>query len=238
VRLAFHGELLQLGCEISEPTVSRYLHNLNGCRDEGSAKRGLAFLNNHREVIAAFDFFTVPSFEVHADILMRTWYPPVDEKETTLHLPRSDALDESRANRKLALKREIGTPKGSIPRRPIRKRLPSRCRGLRQLGSRGYRLEVETERSGVLGLGTNHRPSRSCSRQCAVQPRTRATAIVGVNNQFCGDRRKKAAIAASAILAYLKNTPSILEFLGRDRVYNYRGPQLKADYQISRCFLP
>ncbi|PYU77946.1 MAG: hypothetical protein DMG50_29220, partial [Acidobacteria bacterium] len=56
-----HGELLQLGCEISEPTVSRYLHNLNGCRDEGRAKRWLAFLNNHREVIAAFDFLTVPS---------------------------------------------------------------------------------------------------------------------------------------------------------------------------------
>jgi len=56
-----HGEVIQLGCEISEPTVSRYLHNLNGCRDEGRAKRWLAFLNNHREVIAAFDFFTVPS---------------------------------------------------------------------------------------------------------------------------------------------------------------------------------
>jgi hypothetical protein len=45
-----HGELLQLGFEISEPTVSRYLQNLNGCRDEGRAKRWLAFLNNHREV--------------------------------------------------------------------------------------------------------------------------------------------------------------------------------------------
>ena len=56
-----HGELLQLGFEISEPTVSRYLRKLNGCREEGSAKRWLAFLNNHREVIAAFDFFTVPS---------------------------------------------------------------------------------------------------------------------------------------------------------------------------------
>jgi len=44
-----HGELLQLGFEISEPTVSRHLHNLNGCRDEGKAKRWLAFLNNHRE---------------------------------------------------------------------------------------------------------------------------------------------------------------------------------------------
>ena len=56
-----HGELLQLGFEISEPTVSRYLRSLNGCGEEGRAKRWLAFLNNHREVIAAFDFFTVPS---------------------------------------------------------------------------------------------------------------------------------------------------------------------------------
>ncbi|PYV34227.1 MAG: integrase [Acidobacteria bacterium] len=56
-----HGELLQLGFEISEPTVSRYLQNLNGCRDVGRAKRWLAFFNNHREVIAAFDFFTVPN---------------------------------------------------------------------------------------------------------------------------------------------------------------------------------
>jgi hypothetical protein len=40
---------------------SRYLHNLNGCRNEGRAKRRVAFLNNHREVIAAFGFFTIPS---------------------------------------------------------------------------------------------------------------------------------------------------------------------------------
>jgi hypothetical protein len=29
--------------------------------NEGKAKQWLAFLNNHREVIAAFDFFTVPT---------------------------------------------------------------------------------------------------------------------------------------------------------------------------------
>jgi putative transposase len=56
-----HGELLQLGFEISEPTVSRYLQGLKRRCDEGKAKRWLAFLNNHREVIAAFDFFTVPT---------------------------------------------------------------------------------------------------------------------------------------------------------------------------------
>jgi putative transposase len=56
-----HGELLQLGFDISEPTVSRYLRRLKPRHDEGKAKRWLAFLNNHREVIAAFDFFTVPT---------------------------------------------------------------------------------------------------------------------------------------------------------------------------------
>lgn len=58
-----HGELLQLGFEVSEPTVSRYLQRLKRRCDEGKAKRWLAFLNNHREVIAAFDFFTVPTLK-------------------------------------------------------------------------------------------------------------------------------------------------------------------------------
>src|SRR4029077_6282208 len=56
-----HGELLHLGFEISEPTVSRYLQGLKRHCDEDKAKRWLAFLSNHREVIAAFDFFTVPT---------------------------------------------------------------------------------------------------------------------------------------------------------------------------------
>ena len=56
-----HGELLQLGFEISEPTVSRYLQGLKYRGGEGKAKQWLAFLNNHREVIAAFDFFTIPT---------------------------------------------------------------------------------------------------------------------------------------------------------------------------------
>jgi len=60
-----HGELLRLGYEISEPTVSRYLRRLKHHRDGGKAKRWSAFLNNHREVIAAFDFFTVPTLTFH-----------------------------------------------------------------------------------------------------------------------------------------------------------------------------
>src|SRR4051794_22956850 len=56
-----HGELLQLGFEISEPTVSRYLRGLRRQPDKTKTQRWLAFLQNHREVMAAFDFFTVPT---------------------------------------------------------------------------------------------------------------------------------------------------------------------------------
>jgi hypothetical protein len=56
-----HGELLALGFEISEPIVSRYLRGLKSVPEESKASQWLAFLNNHREVIAAFDFFTVPT---------------------------------------------------------------------------------------------------------------------------------------------------------------------------------
>ena len=54
-----HGELLKLGLEISERTVARYLRRLRRRGDPG--KRWLAFLANHREVLVAFDFFTVPT---------------------------------------------------------------------------------------------------------------------------------------------------------------------------------
>jgi len=54
-----HGELQKLGCEVSERPVARYLRSVR-CRGN-PAKRWLYFLANHREVIVAFDFFTVPT---------------------------------------------------------------------------------------------------------------------------------------------------------------------------------
>ena len=54
-----HGELLKLGFEISERTVARYVRRIHR---RGDPKRSwLTFLKNHREVIAALDFFTVPT---------------------------------------------------------------------------------------------------------------------------------------------------------------------------------
>ena len=54
-----HGELLMLGFDVSEQTISRWMHRAP--RDPEPAKRWLAFLSNHREAIAAMDFFTVPT---------------------------------------------------------------------------------------------------------------------------------------------------------------------------------
>ena len=52
-----HGELLKLGFEISERTVSRYLVRLHP-RDV-AAQLWRTFLKNHRELIARTDVFTV-----------------------------------------------------------------------------------------------------------------------------------------------------------------------------------
>lgn len=52
-----HGELLMLGFEVSEVTISRWMRQAP--RRPEPAKRWLAFLRNHREAIAAMDFFTV-----------------------------------------------------------------------------------------------------------------------------------------------------------------------------------
>ena len=54
-----HGELLMLGFAVSERTVSRWMPQAP--RDSEPARCWLSFLHNHREAIAAMDFFTVPT---------------------------------------------------------------------------------------------------------------------------------------------------------------------------------
>jgi putative transposase len=56
-----NGELLMLGFDVSERTISRWMRRAP--RDPEPAKRWLAFLKNHREAIAAMDFFTVPTMK-------------------------------------------------------------------------------------------------------------------------------------------------------------------------------
>ena len=52
-----HGELQMLGFDVSERTVSRWIRRAP--RNPDKIARWKAFLKNHREVIAAMDFFTV-----------------------------------------------------------------------------------------------------------------------------------------------------------------------------------
>jgi putative transposase len=58
-----HGELLMLGFNVSERTISRWMRRAP--RNPEPAKRWLSFLHNHREAIAAMDFFTVPTVTFH-----------------------------------------------------------------------------------------------------------------------------------------------------------------------------
>jgi hypothetical protein len=55
-----HGELVKLGFDVSERTVSRYLARRKPGSEE-ARRKWAAFLKNHREAIAAIDFFTVPT---------------------------------------------------------------------------------------------------------------------------------------------------------------------------------
>jgi putative transposase len=54
-----HGELKMLGFDISERSVSRWLRRAP--QNPEPSKRWMTFLNNHRDAIAAMDFFIVPT---------------------------------------------------------------------------------------------------------------------------------------------------------------------------------
>ena len=58
-----HGELRMLGFDVSERTISRWLRRAP--RNPEPAKGWLAFLHNHREAIAAMDFFSVPTLTLN-----------------------------------------------------------------------------------------------------------------------------------------------------------------------------
>jgi putative transposase len=53
-----HGELLKLGFEVSERTVSRWVKRAS--KNPDPAQLWLAFLRNHRQAIAAMDFSPCP----------------------------------------------------------------------------------------------------------------------------------------------------------------------------------
>jgi len=57
-----HGELAKLGFVVSEATVSRYMPRRPP--DPEKVQRWMTFLRNHKDTIAAMDFFTVPTIRL------------------------------------------------------------------------------------------------------------------------------------------------------------------------------
>ena len=95
-----HGELLKLGFEISECTVSRYLGRMKRHGDSG--KRWLTFLKNHREAIAAMDFFTVPTATFRrALLLLRDQPQPAENRALQCHGASHQSVDRAAAARSL-----------------------------------------------------------------------------------------------------------------------------------------
>jgi putative transposase len=75
-----HGELLMLGFDVSERSISRWMKRAP--RDPELAGRWLAFLRNHREAIAAMDFFTVPTVNFK---LLYCFFIISDDRRQILH---------------------------------------------------------------------------------------------------------------------------------------------------------
>ena len=94
-----HGELLQLGFEVSEPTVSRYLQRLKGQPDKSKVQRWLAFLQNHRELIAAFDFFTAPTLHFRVLYCSRHRASSAPQSPLQRHRASDERLDFAAAPR-------------------------------------------------------------------------------------------------------------------------------------------
>ena len=76
-----HGELLKLGFRISERTVSRYVRRFRPRRPAGTSWK--TFLTNHREVLAAMDFFTVPTVTFR---LLYVLFVIEHRRRTVLHI--------------------------------------------------------------------------------------------------------------------------------------------------------
>ena len=80
-----HGELRLLGLDVSERTVSRYMPRRAPL--PGAVQRWLAFLRNHRDALAAMDFFVVPTVTFR---LLYVWFVIDHARRRILHFDVTD----------------------------------------------------------------------------------------------------------------------------------------------------
>jgi transposase InsO family protein len=76
-----HAELGKLGFTVSLATVSRYMPRQP--RDKGKQQRWMMFLRNHRDGIAAMDFFVVPTITFR---LLYVWFIIDHERRQIIHV--------------------------------------------------------------------------------------------------------------------------------------------------------
>jgi transposase InsO family protein len=74
------AELSKLGIEVSLATILHYLPKVKPA--PGSQQRWITFLRNHRELIAAMDFFVVPTVRFH---LLYVWFAIDHGRRRILH---------------------------------------------------------------------------------------------------------------------------------------------------------
>jgi len=75
-----HGELVMLGFDVSERTVSRYMPRRRPRPD--AVQRWLVFLNNPRDAVAAMDFFVVPTVTFR---VLYVWFAIGHARRRILH---------------------------------------------------------------------------------------------------------------------------------------------------------
>jgi putative transposase len=80
-----HAELLKLGFDVADRTVSRYLPRRG--RPSGTRQHWKTFLHNHRDVLAAMDFFTVPTATFR---VLYVWFVLHHDRRRVLHLNVTD----------------------------------------------------------------------------------------------------------------------------------------------------
>lgn len=91
-----HGELRMLGIAVSERTVSRYMPRRPSQPD--TVQRWCTFLHNHRDAIAAMDFFVVPTV---------TFRRALPRGSGRLHAERCHRRDDGRGEDRVAVEDQV-----------------------------------------------------------------------------------------------------------------------------------
>src|SRR5258708_29380227 len=116
-----------LGFDVSERSISRWIKRAP--RDPELARRWLAFVRNHRDAIAAMDFFTVPTVTfklLYCLFIISHGSAPDSARER--HPPSHQHLDRAAAKRSLSLRISSQIP--SLRSRPKIRPGSTRCPSL------------------------------------------------------------------------------------------------------------